>query len=357
MRRHSKRELQQPLWEQLLSTRNKELWDLRENLLVNSPQALVDYLFYKRTISSERRNKILSHLSTLTDISPKDSLEKPRILLSDIDNTFLSSRDKRYQNQATPYPGIKQLYAALLNGSSSEKLQIRRKGSIKAFLTARPGNPTFDNFTPLSGKMKSKTATSLDVAGIPIEKQLILWGDFIHCIPRPSGIYKALGEGKMKNFQRMLKLYTGYQFIFFGDNGEADLKFAEKMLKLPEHNVSEIFIHDLNNMHPDKVEQYRARRIFIYTSTIDAVIIALQNELITPIQALEIARSTVDETVCTNSESNKSVLEFNKRVAVLIKDLGRLNELIDKPKEIARLITQSEQKEIEAYTSGITISI
>ena len=314
--------------QELLSKTDKELWDYRQEMLNKSPQMLMNYLYYERKIDKILRNAIIERLAKLQEVSPANPIEKPTMIISDIDNTFLSSRDPRYESKSTPYPGIRQLYDALLHGNSTYDLPVRRNGSARAFLTARPGQPMFKNFTPLIDKMKTITSDSLGAAGIAPEKQLILWGDFIHCLPLPGNMYKSLGKGKIANFEKFSKLYAGYQFIFFGDNGEADIDVARNLHRIAGANMSARFIHDVKGISRDKIAEYAEESIFIYTSTIDAAIIALQRELISNEQALTIATAVVNETDETAvPQEAKSVLAFNNRLDAIISDLDRLHKI------------------------------
>ncbi|RUR13123.1 hypothetical protein [Legionella sp. km772] len=332
--------------ETILAKKDYELWNYRQDLLLKAPQILMNCLHYERSISKNLRNAIIERLASLQAVSPEKRQEKPSLLISDIDNTFLSSRDPRYESNSTPYPGIKELYKALLHGNSNDDLPLRRKASLCAFLTARPGQPLFKHFRPLSSKMKKITSDALRLAGIALEKQLILWGDFLHCLPQPGSMYKSLGKGKIANFDKFSKLYADYQFIFFGDNGEADIDVARAMLRSAGAAMSAIFIHDLKNLSPDEIKQFAAEGIFIYKSIIDAALIALTKELISHEQALDIARAVVNETDNSHTSSDdKAITAFNRRIEAISLDLQRLHQQLADP-EIIELIKRINKKHL-----------
>lgn len=333
-----------------------QLWDYRTNLLETKPQALINYLFYKQNISDEKKNNVLAKLALLKNISTLKQEERPIILLSDIDNTYVPhtikrSRDPLHDNREKSYPGINQLYCALLEGlKEASDSPPSRIGSKLAFLTARPGNPISRHTgDPISNTTKKITTELLESTGIASNKQLILWGTPTDFLPTlgAGNFYERVRRNKLANFDCMTQIYAGYNFIFFGDNGEADLEVAQAIYESYKFDdiLIALFIHNVkgNNFSDEEISTYREQNIFIYSSVIRAATIAAKEKFISIYQALDITLRTIEETKCRYEDDRVSVHTYNLR----------LNETIDDLKHMHReLTTRDRQTENHALLSG-----
>lgn len=318
-----------------------QLWQYRANLLETTPQALIDYLFYKQEILDEKKERVLQKLALLKNIAPSEPEIKPVILLSDIDNTFVAHKLKRSRHRLDYYleecyPGINQLYQALLDGpaDANSSMPARCNGKL-GFLTARPGNP-ISRYTPglLSEATQKLTSDELASTGIEKKNQLILWGTATDFIPTfgQSSFFQGIHNGKVANFEIMARIYTGYNFIFFGDNGEADLEVAQALYAKyqSENFLSALFIHDVKDLElsDTQKEEYESKNIFIYNSIIKAAAIAAENSLISVDQALKIAKFSINDTKCRFELDPDCVHNFNLRIQEILEDLQYMSKAL-----------------------------
>jgi hypothetical protein len=131
-------------------------------------------------------------------------------VFSDIDNTWLPSRDPGFPKNCGPYPGATALYEALIGGK--EKV-----GEDLIFLSARPDY----------GHVKACTYATLKGLGY---QSHVIFGDFRHCIPRPwRKPLNPLGTKKAENFREWCGVHPEHVSLFFGDSGEADIDAGLKM--------------------------------------------------------------------------------------------------------------------------------
>lgn len=347
----------------------QNLWNYRAELLKKNSRALIDYLFNNPRLSEEKKSVVLEKLALLKNSPNAPSFntgEKPIILLSDIDNTYIPhtvkrSRDSLHDAREQTYPGIKALYQALLNGPQESNHDTpTRQGSELVFLTARPGNPVnTGNPGYISDTAQKMTTELLDSAGTAASEHLILYGTATDFVPslRESNIYHKIRNRKLKNFELMAQIYTGYKFIFFGDNGEADLEVAQALYNKYQSTdtLAALFIHDVKEtkLNDRQISDYMNQGIFIYNSVIKATTIAAQQGLITAYQALETALTTLEETKPRHALESSSVHIYNLRLEEAISDIENMqrtltnkDSLINSPSLLNPFVKFAKQKKM-----------
>ena len=108
----------------------------------------------------------------------------------------------------------------------------------------------------LSGRVKSSTLGTIETLTRDMREEARenpdswtarIFGVAANLLPDFEKFERKIGRVKFNNFQRFAQIYPEYQFVFFGDSGQADSLTAELMVT-DEKVKSEIvttFIHDL----------------------------------------------------------------------------------------------------------------
>lgn len=338
----------------ILNKHGQELWSFRQELLAKNAQFLFDYCYFN-DFGKKHADAILSHLQQLTQCQPAQQSERPVLLLTDIDNTFLSSRDSRFQKQSKPYPGMLALQDALM----------ANQGSARGFLTARPGRPVYNFSHAVSDKVKKVTSEKIQQFGVKESEQFVLWGNFWKCVPRlfsPKKFYARMSYIKKKNFEKLQTAYPGYQYVFFGDNGEADIDVGKHMLQQHPDKMKAVFIHAVKPVKYGVKENLEQQGIYLYRSILDAAITAHKNDLINVDQLLHIAETTVAETLDFEFKPKHRFKHSAKqaeqtcakrkgelrgellRVRHLVNDKARVDNLLDAMKGDTSLIRTQQYK-------------
>lgn len=164
-------------------------------------------------------------------------------IITDMDDTLQCSGarwpagiDGRYPRHK-PYPGVTAFYRELQGGEGL--------GSQLVALSARPHivgelveQGIFKRFSHLMEEhglhaMPALLTGSVDSGG----KFLLSGGD-------EAGM-RALAKKKFENFREYLALYPEFRIVFIGDNGQADYAVGQMMARFHEHNVEQVWIHEV----------------------------------------------------------------------------------------------------------------
>jgi hypothetical protein len=225
---HSKGPIETEVLEVFLSTTGKQLALLKR--MLDGDIGLHELVFER--MHSGLREKILNHIKDHADDTPQHC-----IVLCDIDDTFWASwKDHRYPTQ-TVYPGCLQFLNdiqgadGVCRANQEKDYHTKLCASHEAtFLTARP---------PF---LRASTQNKLRSAGLP------------HCTSIHGAIINLLANSlmaakKRQNYCQYRQLYPEAQFVFIGDNGQADHELALMLMEDEEErgqpNSLKCFIHDI----------------------------------------------------------------------------------------------------------------
>jgi hypothetical protein len=156
--------------------------------------------------------------------------------VSDIDDTLLSSGgvfpagvDRLFPKKA-PYPGMLQLLRALHADAGSDG-----SGDL-VLLSARP-----HVYKDMGEHSTYEMFAQLRAAGLLHATPTLLAGDLTSSMQivtkaaAPADAFEAVALKKWDNCAQYAQLYPDFEFVFFGDNGQGDVRTAEMMLQqLPE---------------------------------------------------------------------------------------------------------------------------
>ncbi|KAF4686153.1 hypothetical protein FOZ60_005593 [Perkinsus olseni] len=212
-------------------------------------------------------------------------------VLSDVDDTLVCSGgmhpagcDTDYPRK-TVYPGVGAFYRELDLGvahpepwPSSANDSYNILGNL-VFLSARPH--VYKDLT------ENKS----------YEKFIKYYQDgVLHCVPTllPGSMTKGadfllrerlepLAENKYTNFKEYASLYPEYDFVFIGDNGQADVRAAAKMMEVPFANLKMAYIHKVQDGEtyglPPKGDK-RLDKFYFFTNYVQAGTHAYEHQLI-----------------------------------------------------------------------------
>lgn len=160
------------------------------------------------------------------------------VLLSDIDDTLVSTlKDWRYPF-GTLYPGVRQFYCEILGSARQREVRDGDEGELEGewedarhkvvFVTARP--PLLD----------SCTTASLGKHGF--HDAMVLTGGLSGFVSKSRML-----SNKVEQCRRVHALFPENMLVLNGDNGQADVELGEELLRLDI--VQAVFIH---NIYPAK---------------------------------------------------------------------------------------------------------
>jgi hypothetical protein len=199
------------------------------------------------------REAILGHLRREAEAVPSGENK----ILSDIDDTFYANwKDRRYPSK-TVYPGVLAFYAELDRGPG---IIPGRDGDL-TFVTARPADPL--------GMVENMTFDALRKHGVP--PHAVLSGSLMHLLGN-----SRIAAKKFDNFQRYVRVFPEYGFVFVGDSGQGDVEFGDNMLAFAPHMVHAVFIHDVVDTPEAARQAWRAKRIYFFDTYVGAAVEAFQ---------------------------------------------------------------------------------
>eukprot|EP00931_Biecheleriopsis_adriatica_P007367 TRINITY_DN108657_c0_g1_i1.p1 TRINITY_DN108657_c0_g1~~TRINITY_DN108657_c0_g1_i1.p1 ORF type:complete len:771 (-),score=168.47 TRINITY_DN108657_c0_g1_i1:12-2324(-) len=162
---------------------------------------------------------------------PPDRRQPGFVVLSDVDDTLLpghdtfkvSGADRSWHLDGRLYPGVVRLHLELRAG-----LREAYGGDYSVMLTARPAflaNGLVEKLRRMCGEATKKPRMAILPGGANVVANL---GRAL------AGNYSTLGETKVKRLLQYESLFPEYagRFVFIGDDGQADVEAAERMLTL-----------------------------------------------------------------------------------------------------------------------------
>jgi len=248
----------------LCTVRGDDLSELKQIVDNKGSAESMHKLIYNDITNLEVRARILKHFESqaliqAAQMAMGSSLAKRRMLkspwrkiLSDVDDTLFSSGgrypagvDKSYPRKVF-YPGVTAFYRELNIGTVGDaaitgEWPSRRCGDL-VFLSARPHVYKDVTETSMYSKFRRFMKTqslycmpSLLPGDIDSGHAFMMRGDFL-----PMAMKKA------QNFQQYYSIFPEYKHIFIGDNGQADVRAAEFMMKQFGNLIIErVYIHQV----------------------------------------------------------------------------------------------------------------
>mmetsp|Transcript_13008 Transcript_13008/g.25246 ORF Transcript_13008/g.25246 Transcript_13008/m.25246 type:complete len:672 (-) Transcript_13008:57-2072(-) len=182
-------------------------------------------------LSMNHRAVLLSHIEHIqgvpsNDVATETGVNKRIIVLSDMDDTLVSTfKDRRFPFN-TMYPGVRQFYHELIrSGGAQEILADWNKAKEQViFVTARPSwlNPWTRSEMQRHGFGKSVALTGSSMSFITPTQML---------------------QRKTMQCSQVRALYPECVCYLVGDNGQRDIDLGKELLRL--NLVRAVFIHDI----------------------------------------------------------------------------------------------------------------
>lgn len=237
----------------LLGTRGAALTALKDFIDGGADYHDLVHLVFHDIDDGETRSRIFDHLAA--EGQSRCGVK----VLSDIDDTFYANwKDKRYPSK-TVYPGIRQLYAELTCSPPEPA------SAVVTFITARPEDPL--------GVVENATRRTLTERGLP--RARVLSGAFNHLLTNDS-----IAQEKFHNFERYRKVFPEYAFVFFGDSGQGDVIFGQRMREAAPDVVPLVLIHDVVATQEERRAELRAAGVHLFDTYVGAALVAFEAGLI-----------------------------------------------------------------------------
>ena len=224
------------------------------------------------------RIEIIAHLASAVS----RSVPAPWKLLTDIDDTILSSlHDKRFK-KGVVYPGVRAFQAELDAGHAPG----RRRGDL-VLLSARPEDRL--------GFMEDRTLRHLRASGI--DQATLLPGEWTGLVN-----HEAMARVKLARFRAFAAINPEFDFVFTGDNGQGDALLAEALQKEPGDRVRGTFIHVVTAFDPGERERFEAAGVRFFETWVGAARLAEEAGLIDEDAVQRVVRAAEQEADAVNPD-------------------------------------------------------
>ena len=254
----------------LLATHGRDLSDLKRHIDGGHSHWDMVELVYHDIDSLSIRTEVLEHLRREGHRVQERDLK----ILSDVDDTLYANwKDRRYPPK-TVYPGVLQLYRELDRGPEANPSP---PGDV-AFLTGRPGGPC--------GLFEDRYHGRLGAKGL--EDTVILTGTLVH-----QFVNRWIFKQKWANFDVFQDLYPEFDFVLFGDSGQADPGLLAALVKAWPGRVRAAMIHDVMANPPAVRQEWVLKGVYFFDTYVGAAAELVRRGLLEPAAArrvLEVAR-------------------------------------------------------------------
>jgi hypothetical protein len=285
-----------------LGLRGRELTAFKNLLDSGNDHQDLEKLLFDDLDDPALREEILAHIHREAEATPSGENK----VLSDIDDTFYANlKDRRYPSK-TVYPGVLAFYAELDRGPG---IIPGRDGDL-TFVTARPMDAL--------GLVENMTLDTLRKHGVP--PPAVLSGSFFHLLGN-----SRIADKKFDNFQRYLRAFPEYGFVFVGDSGQGDVEFGDRMLAAAPQAVHAVFIHDVVDTPQATRQAWRDKRIYFFDTYVGAAVDAFQVGVISRDGVARVARAAQESLagIEFDSPGQREARQFE-----LTRDLQRAEALI-----------------------------
>ena len=224
-------------------------------------------------------------------------------IVSDVDDTLESSGglypagiDKRYERH-TPYPGV---------GTFYREIDLCGSGDVVSALPARGWAADFGNMLGNLIFVSARPHLYKDLSELRSYAKFdsLVKRGILHCTPSllPVSLIggrefilrdrlEPLAENKFNNFREYATLYPEYEYVFVGDNGQADVRAVARMMELPFVKIRAAFIHQVQPLNLSYGMPADLTNFCFFTNYIEAAIFAYERRIIS---AASLARVTID---------------------------------------------------------------
>ena len=228
-------------------------------------------------------------------------------IISDYDDTIECSGgmypagcDKRYDRH-TPYPGVGVFY---------REIDLCGSGDVLSGVVAR-GWPTdgedggitrLGNLAVISARPRGFAEHSSYTKFAALQRKGIL-----HCTPTllPGSLIggkefvlrdrlEPLAENKFNNFREYATLYPEFEYVFVGDNGQADVRAVAMMMQLPYIKFRGAFIHTVQPIEDTFGLPSDSSKYCFFTNYVQAGIFAYEQQIVSAASLARIVIDTVD---------------------------------------------------------------
>ena len=225
-------------------------------------------------------------------------------IISDYDDTiecsgglFPAGCDRRYDRHVA-YPGV---------GAFYREIDLCGSGDVVSALVARGwpsdgedgGITRLGNLAVISARPRGFAEHSSYSKFAALQKKGIL-----HCTPTllPGSLMggrefvlrdrlEPLAESKFTNFKEYATLYPEFEYVFVGDNGQADVRAVAMMMQLPYIRFRAAFIHLVQPISQTYGIPQDTSKFCFFTNYVQAALHAYRNSIIS---ASSLARVTID---------------------------------------------------------------
>ena len=241
---------------------------------------------------------------TLDNATPQRLLIQAKTkIVSDVDDTLECSGglypagiDKRYERH-TPYPGV---------GTFYREIDLCGSGDVVSALPARGWTGDFGNMLGNLIFVSARPHLYKDLSELRSYAKFdsLVKRGILHCTPSllPGSLIggrefilrdrlEPLAENKFNNFREYATLYPEYEYVFVGDNGQADVRAVARMMELPFVKIRAAFIHVVQPLSLTYGLPADLSNFCFFTNYIQAAIFAYDRRIIS---AASLARVTID---------------------------------------------------------------
>ncbi len=230
-------------------------------------------------------------------------------IISDFDDTIECSGgmypagcDRRYERHVA-YPGVGMFYREIdLCGSGDVVSGIVARGWPND--TEEGGIQRLGNLAVISARPRGLAEHSSYTKFAALQRKGIL-----HCTPTllPGSFLggkefvlrdrlEPLAVNKFDNFREYATLYPEFEYVFVGDNGQADVRAVAMMMTLPYIKFRAAFIHVVQPIDetfglPKSADR---KKFCFFTNYIQAAIYAYENKIISAASLARVAIDAVD---------------------------------------------------------------
>ena len=228
-----------------------------------------------------RRGKQVYASALVATSAPSPRSAADGVVLSDIDDTFISSgggahgQDQRFEH-GTIYPGAPEMYLELALGTNHKSPRLcRHSGSAMVapqfcsqgviWLSARAANTAIVKW--FAGRIKPTDQISMALTEVGVQHGFVfgtsggLYGKFRDNFSVKASAASSKAHTKYINLENFFaKRRADSSFFFLGDNGEGDEILAVKLLGLAAGFMKACFIHTVSLKPAKEVDRVATQK-------------------------------------------------------------------------------------------------
>jgi len=315
LRRH--KDSQKAVWRIIFSSKGRELTTLKNLIDSSGGYQNLYKLVHADTTGGRLRESILAHFAAQAKTVRNEIGGAYGVkILSDVDDTLYSSGgkfpagcDTRFPRHMC-YPGCLSLFKAL-----DQHRDCQTPSCNLVFVSARPHlykdwteDHSYRLFQSLVAQGRMHTSPTL----LPGRLKNGVWACLTAKCMGPRA-WKAVGEAKYDTYVKFRALYSEYDFVFCGDDGQGDLLAAQKMAA-EQDNIAPLIAAIIHKVLPGGSEKALAmepssqrgkewvnglekQNIFTHGSYVGAALAihSVRPDILTAVQLAQIAADAVED--------------------------------------------------------------